>query len=265
MDDDQELLRLENEWKDRFDRFTSPEPSREETLRLLEKIKASEETKPIDLRSVLEESLASQTIREKIVNQFLSQWNFHGATSWLFTIIVMLILTISVSQNIVNEMTGFVIWVKSVTLIMIAVTCYAFRSKNEGNQMIEMLSYYPLVEQMFTRFLIVLGLQLATALPLSFFIMGKSGSLLSIISVFTPLFFFGVVGFVSTMWLGQKLGVSITLIVWSFQVLADKQLKFFSLFQLMENEQFVWINVIVLAVSILLLSSIRLKKRQLEH
>ena len=61
---------------------------------------------------------------------------------------------------------------------MIAVMGYAFRSKNEGNDIIEKLSYYPLVQQMFTRFMIVMALQLAITLPLSFVILGSVSSVL---------------------------------------------------------------------------------------
>ncbi len=169
MSEDQELSHLENEWKNSFDRFTSPEPTREQTFNLIEKIKEADEIKPVDLRAELEaQSNCSIYISAKVVNLFLSQWNFHGASSWLLTGIVMLVLTITISQNMGNEMTGFIAWIKWITLIIIAVMGYAFRSKNEGNDIIETLSYYPLIQQMFTRFMIVMGLQLAITLPLSF-------------------------------------------------------------------------------------------------
>ena len=261
MSEDQELSHLENEWKNRFDRFTSPEPTREQTFNLIEKIKEADEIKPVDLRAELEANQAAQSIRAKVINLFLSQWNFQGARSWLLTGIVMLVLTITVSQNMENEMTGFIAWIKWITLIIIAVMGYAFRSKNEGNDIIETLSYYPLIQQMFTRFIIVMGLQLAITLPLSLFMLGNTSSILYLIGAFTPIFFFGVVGFVSTMWFGQRIGVFLTLLVWFSQILFDKQLKSASLFQAPGNEHFLLMNMIVLALSCLLLSSMLRKNR----
>ncbi|MED3735616.1 hypothetical protein P4529_02125 [Virgibacillus pantothenticus] len=79
----QELTKLESEWKAHFDRFTAPEPSREKTLDLIEKIKSMEqEQSPVDLRKELETTQDNLSTRSKIVNMFLSQWNFYGTVSW---------------------------------------------------------------------------------------------------------------------------------------------------------------------------------------
>lgn len=265
MSEDQELSRLENEWKNQFDRFTSPEPTREQTIELIQKIKEVEEMKPIDISAELEAAQAAQTMKEKVVNVFLSQWNFHGTASWLLTGIVMLVLTITISQNTQNEMTGFLAWIKWLTFIMIAVMSYAFRAKNEGNHIIETLSYYPFILQMFTRFMIVMGLQLVFTLALSFFILKDASSILYLIGAFTPIFFFGVVGFVTTMWFGQKIGVLLTIFIWFIQILFDKQLRAASLFQLPENEYFLLMNAVVFALSILLLGSMLVKHRLLRN
>jgi hypothetical protein len=259
MSEDQELSRLENEWKNRLNRFTSPEPTREQTFHLIEKIKGMEDIKPVDLRAELEASQAAQSTSSKMVNMVLSQWNFYGTSSWLLTGIVMLLLTIMISVGTDNEMTGFMAWMKWITLVMIAVMCYAFRSRNEGNDILEKLSYYSLVHQMFTRFIIVMGLQVAMMLPLSFIILGKSSSLLYLSGSFTPIFFFGVIGFISTMWLGHKAGVILTLFVWFSQVLFDQQLQSASMFQLPWNEHFLLMNVVILGLSSLLLSSLLLR------
>lgn len=263
MSEDKELLRLENEWKNRFDRFSAPEPSREKTLDLLQKIKGIEEAKPVDLRVKLESQQETQSMSARVVNLFLSQWNFHGARSWLLTGIIMLILTLTISQNIDNEVAGFTTWIKWITLIMIAVMGYAFRAKNEGNQLIETLSYYPLIVQMFMRFMIVMTLQLAITLPLSFVILGGTNSIYYLLGSFTPVLFFGVIGFVSTIWLGQKIGLLLVLFVWFSQTLFEKQLQSASLFQLPGNEGFLLMNSIVLGISILLLGSVILKNRQM--
>jgi hypothetical protein len=265
MSENKELTRLENEWKNRFDRFTAPEPSREQTLDLLQKIKGVEEVKPVDLRVKLESHQETQSMSVRVVNLFLSQWNFHGARSWLLTGIIMLILTLTINQNIGNEAAGFTTWIKWITLIMIAVMGYAFRAKNEGNQLIETLSYYPLIVQMFMRFIIVVALQLAITLPLSFIILGGSNSIYYLLGSFTPVLFFGVIGFVSTIWLGQKIGLLLALFVWFSQTLLEKQLQSASLFQLPENEGFLLMNIVVLGISILLLGSVTLKNRQMRN
>lgn len=263
MKENDELANLENEWKSRFDRFTAPEPTREQSMSLIEKIKGTEAEKPVDLRMELETAQNTQSVSAQVANLFLSQWNFHGVRSWLLTAIVMLVLTITISQNWGGQVAGFTVWIKWTSLIMIAVMGYAFRTQNEGNDIIERLSYTPLIQQMFTRFIIVLVLQIAITLPLSFIVLGGVSSASFIISSFMPLLFFGVVGFVGTIWLGQKLGAILALVVWFGQVLLEDRLKFTSLFQVPGNDYFMLVNLIVLGISCLLLSSVTLKSRQL--
>lgn len=263
MSEDNELTRLENEWRHRFDRFTAPEPTREQTLDLIRKIKEVDEVKPVDLRAELEMQQEAQSTSSRVMNLFLSQWNFHGARSWLLTAIVMLILTLTISQN--GEASGgdFLTWIKWVSLIVIAGMGYAFRSKNEGNHIIETLSYTPVIQQMFTRFLIVMVLQLVITLSLSFIVLGGTNSVFYVLGSLTPILFFGVVGFVSTMWLGQKIGIAITLFVWFGQVLLEKQSTSISLFQLPGDGNFLLVNIIGVGVSFLLLSSIVLKNKRM--
>ena len=265
MNEDHELGRMENEWENRFDRFTAPEPTREQTIDLIRKIKEVEEVKPVDMRAELEIEQESQTSSSRVQNLFLSQWNFHGARSWLLTGIVMLVLTITISQNMGSGVAGFTTWIKWITLIVIAVMGYAFRAKNEGNHLIETLSYYPLIVQMFTRFIIVMALQLAITLPLSFIILGRANSILYLFGTFTPILFFGVLGFVSTIWFGHRIGGLLALFVWFGQVLLENQLKFASLFQVSGNERFFFMNLVVLGVSCLLLSSVMLKNKQMRN
>lgn len=265
MKENDELSNLENEWKSRFDRFTAPEPTREQSISLIEKIKETEVEKPVDLRVELDIAQKTQSVSARIANLFLSQWNFQGVRSWLLTAGVMLVLTITISQNWGSGAAGFTTWIKWISLIMIAVMGYAFRAKNEGNDIIERLSYTPLIQQMFTRFIIVLVLQLVIALPLSFIVLGEMSSVLYIISSFTPLLFFGAVGFVGLIWFGQKLGATLALVVWFGQVLLEDKLKFASLFQMPGSDYFLFVNLIVLGVSCLLLSSVILKTRQLRN
>ncbi len=265
MSEDKELSHLENEWKNRFDRFTAPEPSREQSLDLLQKIKGIEEAKPVDLRVELEMKQATQSMGSKVWNLFLSQWNFHGVRSWLLTGIVMFLLTFTISQNMGSEVTSFTTWIKWVTLIVIAGMGYAFRSKNEGNDIIETLSYYPLIQQVFARFLIVMILQLLITLPFSFMILGRANSIYYVLGSFTPVLFFGVVGFVCTIWFGQKIGIGFALMIWLGQSLLEKRFQWASLFQLPTNEDFLLVNLVVLGVTFLLLSSILLKNKQMRR
>ena len=265
MKENDELSNLESEWKSRFNRFTAPEPTREQSMSLIEKIKGAEVEKPVDIRAELENMQETQSFSAQVANLFQSQLNFHGMRSWLLTAIVMLVLTITIGQNWGSEAAGFTVWIKWTSLIMIAVTGYAFRAKNEGNEIIEKLSYTPLIQQMFTRFIIVLVLQLAIALPLSFIVLSGMNSALYMISSFTPLLFFGVVGFVGIIWIGQKLGATLALVMWFGQVLLEDRLKFASLFQVPGNEYFLLVNLAVLGISCLLLSSLIFKKHQLRH
>ncbi len=262
MSEDKELANLETAWKNKFDRFTSPLPTDEQTHSLIQQIKEMEGKKPVDLRAELEESQNNQSVFSKVMDMFASQWNFHGSASWMLTGGLMILLTIIINLNTSGEAAnGFMIWIKWITFIIIAVISFSFRTRNEGNQMIEKLSYYPLVQQMFIRFIIIMGLQLALTLPLSLFIVGKESSFLYLFGSFTPILFFGIFGFVSIMWFEQKIGSMLTVFVWFSQTLFDKQLKFASLFQVPGNDHFMLINTITLVFSILLLSSMLLKQR----
>lgn len=265
MKENDELTNLEDEWKSRFDRFTAPEPTREQSISLIEKIKAVETEKPVDLRVELEQMQESQSFLAQVSNLFQSQLNFHGMRSWLLTAIMMLLVTITISNNWGGRAEGFTVWIKWTSLIMIAIMGYAFRAKNEGNDILEKLSYTPLIQQMFTRFIIVLVLQLAISLPLSYMVLGGMNSILYIISAFMPLLFFGVVGFVGIIWFGQKLGATLALVMWFGQVLLEDRVKNLSLFQVPENDYFLLVNFFVFGISCLLLSSLILKKRQLRY
>jgi len=75
--------------------------------------------------------------------------------------------------------------------------------------------------------------------------------------------FFGVIGFVSTIWFGQKISILLALFVWFSQSLFEKQLPSAALFQLPGNEGFLLMNSVVLGISILLLGSVTLKNRQM--
>jgi len=191
------------------------------------------------------------------VNMFLSQLNFYGTTSWLLTGLLMIAITFTISDNSADAMTGFSSWIKWITLLVIGVIGYSFRPKNEGNEIIETLSYYPMILQILTRFMIVMGFQLVLTLPLSFIVVGKESTVLYLVSSFIPVFFFGVMGFVAIFWLGQKIGLSITLFIWFSQVIIKKKL----LFQAPGDDYFLVMNMIILVLSILLLSSVLLKRR----
>ena len=169
----------------------------------------------------------------------------------------MIAITFTISENYGDAITGFASWIKWITLLVIAVIGYSFRSKNEGNEIIETLSYYPMIQQIFTRFMIVMGFQIVLALPLSFVVVGKESTILYLVSSFIPVFFFGVIGFVAIFWLGQKIGLSITLIIWFSQVLLKKKLLFLS----PSDHDFLVMNAIILGFSILILSSILFKRR----
>lgn len=258
MDEYQELTKLEEEWKTKFERFTAPEPTREMTIDLIQKIKNMEQEQgPVDLRIELENAQSSLSFKAKIINMFLSQWNFYGTKSWLVTVLLMILITVTINENSASAVTGFSSWIRWITLVVIGMVGYSFRPRNEGNEIIETLSYYPIIQQVFTRFIIVMGFQLVISLPLSLFVIGKENTILYLVSSFIPIFFFGVIGFVAVFWLGQKIGLSIALFIWFSQVLVKKRVLFLD----PSNDYFLSVNVTIVGVSILLLCSILLKKR----
>ncbi|MEB5466917.1 hypothetical protein, partial [Virgibacillus pantothenticus] len=208
-------------------------------------------------RKELETTQDNLSTRSKIVNMFLSQWNFYGTVSWLMTGLLMIVITFTISENYGAAGAGFLSWMKWISLLVIAVIGYSFRPKNEGNEIIEMLSYYPIIQQIFTRFIIVMGFQVALTLPLSFIVIGKESTTLYLVSSVIPVFFFGVIGFVTILWLGQKLGLALTLFIWFSQVFMKKKL----LFQTPGDDYFLVIHMMIFGVSILLLSSVLLKRR----
>ncbi len=65
MNEDHELSRLEKEWKNSFERFIAPEPSREQTLNLIREIKETDENKPVDMRATLEAQQETQSFHQK--------------------------------------------------------------------------------------------------------------------------------------------------------------------------------------------------------
>lgn len=262
MSEDKELHELEREWKSRLERFSAPEPTREQTFTLLENIRnQAAKEQPQNMRTELEQLQKSRTPFEQMVDLLASQWTFYGMRSWILTAIVMLILTISVYGNDSGE-ASFSIWLKGMSFLMIVLIAYAFRPRNEGNAALEELSYYPLIQQMFARFVIVMSLQLILALPLSFFLLGSASTAAYIFGTFTPLFFFGTVGFVSTFWLGGRAGTIITAFLWFVQMLLDTQVQALSLFRLPESDWFLAASVLLMLISVLLLGSIVLKRKK---
>lgn len=262
MSEDKELHELEKKWASRMERFTAPEPTREQTFMLLDNIRSqAAEEQPQDMRAELEQLQKSRTRIEQMFDLLASQWTFYGMRSWILTAMVMLILTISVYGNDPGE-SGFSLWLKGMSFLMIILIAYAFRPRNQGNATLEELSYYPLIQQMFARFVIVMGVQLILALPLTFFLLGSASTMAYIFGTFTPLFFFGTVGFASTFWLGGRAGTIITAFLWFMQILLDGQVKSFSLFRLPESDWFILANVFLILLSILLLGSIVLKREK---
>lgn len=251
-----ELNQLEEIWAPKLEQFTTAEPTQEQTLQLIQSIKEKDQENMLpDMRRDLEAIQANQSRLDKITQLFLSQWTFYGATSWLLTGIVMLIITMVMSENTSNPIQSFSNWVQWMSFVVIALISFSFRSKNEGNTMIEQISYYPLTLQLFTRFLIVMVYQFVFILPLCYVLLGKESTVLYVVGSLIPVFFFGAIGFVSTFWCGQKRGLVVTLIVWVGHWLVKEK----DLFQLPGMPYFYQVNLVMLLVSVLLLSTIVMK------
>lgn len=261
MSEDEKLAQMEKKWENNFERFTTPIPTVEQTFELINKIRENIELQPIDIREELEVQQGKQSIRERITNLFLSQWNFYGSRSWLYTGLVMLFLCLTINQNAENAISGYIHWIKWGTLFVILFIAYAFRTKDEGNYIIEKLSYYSLIHQMFARFTIVMGVQFLISLPLSYFVLGNSSSILLVFTSFSTMFFFGVTGFISIFWFGHKIGSLITLMVWMIQLIFESKLNIAYLFQAPSSDTFIYMHIFTIILSFLLLSSTLTKTR----
>lgn len=261
MSEDQELSRLEQKWKSRFDRYTSPEPAAEQTLRLIEGIKRSAEGKPADLRAELEAAQSAESALSRLAGLFLSQWNLYGLKSWLPTGLVMLAVTVAVTAGAQNEMDGIHAWMKWISLAAVAAMGLAFRPANDGNDVLEKLSCYPLIQQMFARYVIVTVLQVVLSLFLSLLILGDEVSIPYLLGSFVPVIFFGAVGFTSAMWFGPKAGVLMTLLVWFGQLLLDQRHHALSVFRLPWSGQWWGVTAGIAALCCLMLGSVMLRFR----
>ncbi|MBE1556115.1 hypothetical protein [Sporosarcina limicola] len=261
MNEDQRLTRLEKEWQNRFDCFTTPQPSTRQSFDLLNKIKEDHAVKPLDMREELENQQQIQSARSRFFHLFLSQWNYYGSHSWLYTGILMLFLSLTIGGNTENVINAYIEWVRWGTLVVIFGIAYAFRTKDEGNCIIETLSYYPLHYQLFARFIIVMGVQVLITIPLSFYVFASVSAIMLLFSSLLVMFFFGVVGFISTFWFGQNIGLIITLTVWLLQLLGKGKGGIFYLFQVPTSHTFVYMHGMVFILSLLLASSALLKVR----
>lgn len=261
MNENQELDRMEKEWKNRFDRFTAPQPSMEKSFDLINKIKTASETLPYDFREELEFLQEKQSTKSRVINLFLSQWNYYGSRNWLYTGVIMLLICLTINEGTEDGVSGYVAWLKWGTLVVILFIAFAFRTKDEGNRIIEELSYTPVLHQLFARFIIVMGVQFVISLPLSYFIFGNSGSVLLVFTSLSAMFIFGVIGFVSTFWFGQKIGLAMTLVVWLLQFVFESKVTIASIFQEPQSQSFMFTHMFALIISLLLLSSVLIKGR----
>lgn len=262
MNEEKELLEMEKKWQEKFERFTAPEPSREQTFALLDSIRtASVEEQVYEMPAEIEQLQTSRTTFQKIRDLLRSQWTFYGMTSWLLTAVFMIVLTTTIHANY-EPQTGFVVWIKWMSFSLIALIAYLFRPRNEGNAILERLSYYPLIQQLFARFVIVMTMQGVIVFPLSFFFVDSMEMFTYLVATYVPLFFFGVVGFISTIWFGGKIGAIATALLWALFVFVDQQVGEISIFRLVEQDTISFRLCMIIIISFLLLASVLLKDRR---
>ena len=139
---------------------------------------------------------------------------------------------------------------------------YMFRPRDEGTAILEDLSYCPFIQQMFARFLIMMGMQGIIILPFTVYITGTADVMTYLAATYIPLLFFGVIGFTSTIWLGGKLGSIATGTLWTAFIFIDQQIEHISIFRIAQHETILFSIGTIIAMSGLLLSTYQLKSKK---
>lgn len=213
------------------------------------------------MKTEIEQMQQSRTKSQQMKDLLISQWTFQGGITWLITAVLLIILTTTIQTNY-DIQVGFVVWIKWVSFFLIALIAYMFRPRDEGTAILEGLSYYPFIQQMFARFLIIMGMQGIIILPFTFYITGTADIMTYLAATYVPLLFFGVTGFTSTIWLGGKLGSIATATLWTIFIFIDQQIEHMSIFRIAEHETILFSIGTIIGMSGLLLGTYRLKSKK---
>lgn len=300
--DDERLLRMEERWRTRFERFTAPEPSREDTFRLIAAIKEigreqsqqpaaleerclepselSEMAAPVWLTETAEAAAikateaievtpteASEGLFLRAFNLLRSQWNFYGLRSWIMTCIAVgatgyLAYTKHAAPNASDSL---LLWIFGLTLAAIGGISAAFRPRDEGTMILQQLGKYSLLEQTLTRFLLVTCFQLVVAFPISLLLYKEEFGIplaAFLTGWMAPVLFTAVCGFVLNQWLGMWPSAVFLLAVWSLSLAGSGHLDWLNGLADMESPYFMGIRAVMLMLAALLLTGYALGQRK---
>lgn len=285
--DDEQLLKLEAQWRTKFERVTVPEPSRQDTFRLIEVIKeigrlesqreaerqeqAQEQSQAQSQERVVNAASEASELAEgfflRIVSLLRSQWNFYGIRSWLLTCIAVG-ATGYMAYNGYSEWNtsgGLHLWIFGLTLVIIGGIAAAFRPRDEGTMILQQLGKYSLLEQILTRFLLVTCFQLVIALPLSLLLYKEAFGMPLAAFLYgwiVPVLTVAVCAFVLNQWLGMWPSAVFLLTVWSLSLAGSEDIDWLQGLADMSSPYFMKIRAVMLATAACLLIVYALRQRQ---
>ncbi|GIP38488.1 hypothetical protein J31TS4_17680 [Paenibacillus sp. J31TS4] len=286
-----ELALLEGSWSGRLERFTAPEPAREDTARLIARVRerlreetaasaepASAAPPPETIAALRSDRRSAASGRpgaserateadpfaaprvtpgRRWARLLRSQWHGYGTRSWLLTGLALLAAGAAAYGSGAPPERQWTIWLYGITMLVIAVIGYAFRPRDEGTELLEQLGQYSVLEQTLARLAIVTGFQLAVALPVSAFVYrGESGLSVTAFTIgwTAPMLFLAVLGFVLIQWAGIRLAFTGILALWAFTLAAGERLAWMRWFLLADEPGFVTGRLWLLGAAAVLLA-----------
>lgn len=200
-DQEGRLESLEEHWRTRLLSVKVPEPSRENSIALIDAVKNSgvqereREVLPFD-----------ETIGKKFLNLIISQWNVYGTRSWGATGAAIATAGFIALKAQNDKYNALFIWIIGLTVTVLAAVIYAFRPRDEGTVILQKLGKYSMMEQTMARLVLVTIFQILAALPLSYILYhrGVEVSLADFLLGWSvPVISAAVICFVCVQWFGQ--------------------------------------------------------------
>ncbi|KKO54788.1 hypothetical protein XI25_04705 [Paenibacillus sp. DMB20] len=215
------LESLEEHWRTRLLSVKVPEPSREDSIALIDSVKnlgaQEREVLPFNVIETLKAEtmfhpqaeypkLPDETIGQKFLNLVISQWNVYGTRSWGATGAAIAAAGFIALKAQNDKYNALFIWIIGLTVTVLAAVIYAFRSRDEGTVILQKLGKYSMMEQTMARLVLVTIFQIFAALPLSY-ILFRQGAEVSLADFLlgwsVPVISAAVICFVCIQWFGQ--------------------------------------------------------------
>lgn len=203
-----ELESIEKRMEPRLSSLTVPVPSRENTFRLIEFVKKNgdgeivQEKEELDL---FQQTSSKEKQYSRLLGLIRSQWNVYGFRSWLTTGGSIVATGYIASTYHTEKYNDLFLWTLGLSLIILGTIVYAFRPRDQGTMILEQLGKYSLLEQTFTRLILVMLFQIIVAVPLSFIFIdqGAQNSLSGFIVGWSiPVISVALICFVFIQWFG---------------------------------------------------------------